>query len=326
MSLILGIESSCDETGLAVVEDGVRVVCNEIASQVPIHTRYGGVVPEIASRHHLACISSMFERIMAAAGVDRVDAVAATNGPGLMGSLLVGVNFAKALAMGWGVPFIPVHHIEGHMFSAFLTDEGPQYPFLALVVSGGHTCLLHSETPHQYQLLGTTRDDAVGDCFDKVARLLQLPYPGGPSIQKAAEGGNPKAYRFPRAMARSDTLDFSYSGLKTSVLYELRERPEYQLNDLAASFQMAAVDVLVSKTRLAIEKTGAPRLVVAGGVAANRLLRERLQAELNVPVLLPPLPLCLDNGAMIAAAAQSRWRHGFAGSLRDTPDANLRLF
>jgi N6-L-threonylcarbamoyladenine synthase len=326
MTRILGIESSCDETGLAIVEDGVRVISNEIASQVPIHTRYGGVVPEIASRHHLACISAMFTRIMEVSGTDRVDAVAATNGPGLMGSLLVGVNFAKALAMGWGVPFVPVHHIEGHMFSAFLTEEGPQYPFLSLVVSGGHTCLLYCETPHHYTLLGTTRDDAVGECFDKVARLLHLPYPGGPSIQKAAEGGNPKAYRFPRAMMRGDTLDFSYSGLKTSVLYELRERPEYQLNDLAASFQMAAVDVLVSKTRLAIAQTNAPRLVVAGGVAANKLLRERLQAELRIPVLLPPLPLCLDNGAMIAAAGYSRLQHGFIGSLRDTPDANLRLF
>jgi len=244
-----------------------------------------------------------------------------------MGSLLVGVSFAKALAYTWRVPFIPIHHIEGHIFSVFLDDDPPAFPFIALVVSGGHTCLLDCAQPHQYRILGTTRDDAVGECFDKVARLLDLPYPGGPSIQEAAEQGNPKAIRFPRGLARSCELDFSYSGLKTAVLYELRRNPDAasRVADVAASFQYAAIDVLVSKTKLALEKTGASRLVLAGGVAANRLLRERLKAELDVPVHMPPLALCLDNGAMIAAAADSRLKRNLLGDLRATPNPNLPL-
>jgi N6-L-threonylcarbamoyladenine synthase len=260
---------------------------------------------------------------MAATG-GAVDAVAVTIGPGLMGSLLVGVSFAKALAYTWRVPFIPVHHIEGHIYSVFLCDAPPEFPFLALVVSGGHTCLIECDVPHHYRLLGTTRDDAVGECFDKVARLLELPYPGGPSIQKAAEHGNPKAIRFPRALAGSGQLEFSYSGLKTAVLYELRKTTA-SVADVAASFQAAAIDVLVSKTKLAIEQTGAVRLVLAGGVAANRQLRGRLEAELDVPVHMPPLALCIDNGAMIAAAGDSRLKHGLAGTWRATPDPNLPL-
>ncbi|MBN2310194.1 MAG: tRNA (adenosine(37)-N6)-threonylcarbamoyltransferase complex transferase subunit TsaD, partial [Candidatus Hydrogenedentes bacterium] len=261
MSRILGIETSCDETGVAVVEDGRCILANEVASQIAIHAPFGGVVPEIASRHHTECISQLLEQALAdaaaSAGAEQsggearptaparatgdaapVDAVAATCGPGLMGSLLVGVNFAKALAYAWRVPFVPVHHIEGHLFSAFLTDTPPAFPFLALVVSGGHTCIIDCPEPHRYDILGATRDDAVGECFDKAARLLGLPYPGGPSIQDAAKGGNPDAIAFPRAMADSDSLEFSYSGLKTAVLYELRST-KAPLADLAASFQAA---------------------------------------------------------------------------------------
>lgn len=325
MTRILGIETSCDETGVALVEDGRHIVASEIASQVSIHAQFGGVVPEIASRQHTQCISQLTASVLAEAGPE-VDAVAATNGPGLMGSLLVGVCFAKALAQAWQAPFIPVHHIEGHIFSVFLTDAPPEFPFIALVVSGGHTCLLECGAPHRYATLGATRDDAVGECFDKVARLLGLPYPGGPSIQKAAELGDPTAFSFPRAMSASGELDFSYSGLKTAVLYELRKfKDSIPIADIAASFQAAAVDVLVSKTKLAIKKTRAARLVLAGGVAANSLLRERLDAELGIPVHMPPLALCIDNGAMIAAAGDSRFRRNLFGDLCTTPSPNLPL-
>lgn len=323
MSLILGIETSCDETGVAVVLDGRTVLANEVASQVSIHAVYGGVVPEIASRRHTECISQLAERALEHAP-GPVDAVAATQGPGLLGSLLVGMTFAKSLSYAWGVPFISVHHLEGHIFSVFLGDEPPEFPFLALIVSGGHTCLVACGAPHAYRLLGTTRDDAVGECFDKVARLLNLPYPGGPSIQRAAIEGDPRAIRFPRAMLKDDSLDFSYSGLKTAVLYELR-RQKPPVADVAASFQYAAVDALVAKTQTAVRSTGLRHVILAGGVAANRLLRERLQNELDVPVSMPPFEYCVDNGAMIAAAGDSRLRHGLIGDYAAPARPNLPL-
>jgi N6-L-threonylcarbamoyladenine synthase len=323
MTRVLGIETSCDETGVAVVQDR-SILANIVASQVALHAEFGGVVPEIASRQHLQCISQLVRGVLQEAGGD-VAAVAATVGPGLMGSLLVGVSFAKALAFAWRVPFVPVHHIEGHIFSAFLDTEAPiEYPFLALVVSGGHTCLLECDAPHHYITLGATRDDAVGESFDKVARLLGLPYPGGPSIQEAAAEGNPKAVRFPRGLVGAETLEFSYSGLKTAVLYELRKR-QWPVADVAASFQAAAVDVLLVKTKQAIRQVQPRRLVLAGGVAANRLLRDRLNAELDVPVLMPPISLCIDNGAMIAAAGASRLTHGLVGDLTVTPNPSLTL-
>ncbi len=323
MSIILGIETSCDETGIAVVADGTRVLANEVASQIKIHAPFGGVVPEIASRQHTECIYQLTQLALETAGVE-VDAIAATCGPGLMGSLLVGVNFGKALAFAWNKPFVPVHHIEGHLFSVFLNRDEVDWPFLALIVSGGHTLLAQCDRPHEYRLLGTTRDDAVGECFDKVARLLDLPYPGGPAIQALAPEGDPAALTFPRGMSDSGDLDFSYSGLKTAVLYATREGIHGQA-DLAASFQAAAIDILLIKTQQAILETGAKRLVVAGGVAANALLRDRLQAEIGIPVHIPPLALCLDNGAMIAAAGDSRLRHGLAGGLGATPTPNWPL-
>lgn len=323
MTQVLGIETSCDETGIAVVENGRSILANEVASQIAIHARFGGVVPEIASRQHTRCISQLTQTVLGVTG-RQPDAVAATVAPGLMGSLLVGVNFAKALAYAWRVPFVPVHHLEGHIFSALLGDDPPDWPFLALIVSGGHTSLIWCPQPHTYQTLGTTRDDAVGECFDKVARLLDLPYPGGPSVQKAAEGGDPHAFTFPRAMSKTDTLDFSYSGLKTAVLYQLRDGGG-ALADLSASFQYAAIDILIIKSRLAIQQTGAKHLVVSGGVAANRLLRERLMEDIDVPVSMPPFALCVDNGAMIAAAGASRLAHGMIGNLRTTPTPSLPL-
>lgn len=313
---ILGIETSCDETGIAVVEDGRRILANEVASQIDIHAAFGGVVPEIASRRHTEIIYQLTDHVLNKTG-GKPDAIAVTHGPGLMGSLLVGVNFGKALAYSWEVPYVPVHHLEGHIFSVFLADDAPEFPFLALIVSGGHTCLVRCDRPHHYELLGTTRDDAVGECFDKVARLLNLPYPGGPSIQRAAEHGDPNAIPFPRAMAGGDTLDFSYSGLKTAVLYKLRANG-HAVADVAASFQNAAVDILVRKTHAALERTGLRSLVVAGGVAANKLLRERLKHTLDVPVFVPPFALCVDNGAMIAAAGHSRLQHGDVGDMRST--------
>jgi len=329
MSVILGIETSCDETGVAVAVNGREVLANEVASQIDIHREFGGVVPEIASRQHIKIISLLVEKVLRDAGTEP-DAVAATYGPGLMGSLLVGLSFAKGWAYARSKPFVPVHHIEGHIFSSMLGEKAPEFPFLALVVSGGHTQLVQCPLPHRYEILGSTRDDAVGESFDKVARLLGLPYPGGPSIQKASEGGNPKAFDFPRAMTGRDSLEFSYSGLKTAVLYALREyegqdRPPALIADLAASFQHAAIDVLLIKTKQAIQRTDAPRLVLAGGVAANRLLRERLMAELDIEVFLPPLKYCVDNGAMIAAAADSRLRHGLTSDLRATAHPSLPL-
>jgi len=323
VSVILGIETSCDETGVAVVKDGRHVLSNEVASQIDLHKEFGGVVPEIASRQHARIISQLAEKALREAAAE-VEAIAATRGPGLMGSLLVGLSFAKALAYAWSRPFVGVHHIEGHLFSVMLGDEAPEFPFLALIVSGGHTQLVQCPAPHQYEILGRTRDDAVGECFDKVARLLGLPYPGGPSIQGAAESGDPGAFVFPRAMSDQPTLDFSYSGLKTAVLYALRDGATGAA-DLAASFQTAAIDILLIKTKQALTQTDAPRVVLAGGVAANQLLRRRLASELDVPVFLPPLAYCVDNGAMIAAAAESRLRHGFVSDLRTTASANLSL-
>lgn len=323
MSIILGIESSCDETGVAIVKDGREVLANEVASQIDIHKAFGGVVPEIASREHTKVIYQLVESVMAEADVE-IDAIAATQGPGLMGSLLVGFSFAKALAYAWKKPFVPVHHIEGHLFSVFLGEEAPEFPFLALVVSGGHTQIIRCDAPHDYEILATTRDDAVGESFDKVARLLDLPYPGGPSIQKAAAEGNPEAFDFPRAMRAKNKMGFSYSGLKTAVLYALQEG-ECNAADVAASFQAAAVDILIIKTRQVLEQTGLKHVIVAGGVAANALLRERLQNDLPAKVYMPPFKYCIDNGAMIAAAADSLLAHDKVGEMSATPNPGLKL-
>lgn len=323
MSVILGIESSCDETGIAVVKNGREVLANELASQIDVHKIFGGVVPEIASRQHTKIISQLVAQVMDSIE-EPIDAIAATQGPGLMGSLMVGLSFAKALAYSWKLPFVPVHHIEGHLFSAFLGEEAPEFPFLSLVVSGGHTQIIQCHAPHHYEILGTTRDDAVGESFDKVARLLNLSYPGGPSIQKAAATGDPTAFDFPRAMRHKGNLEFSYSGLKTAVLYALQEG-EAKVEDVAASFQAAAIDILLIKIKQAIQQTGATQLVIAGGVAANQLLRDRTTSELDIEVFLPPFKYCIDNGAMIAAAGHSRFEHGLFGDFGTTPNPGLPL-
>lgn len=329
MRYVLGIETSCDETGIAIVKDGKEVISNYLASQVPIHADYGGVVPEIASRQHLIHISRLVRRVLNETNCEP-DSVAVTQGPGLMGSLLVGVNFAKAFAWTKKIPIIPIHHIEGHIYSSMLLDKSPDFPFLSLVVSGGHTMLIKCKVPHKYEIIGNTRDDAVGESFDKVARILGLPYPGGPSIQKSAENGNPKYCSFPQGLVNSDSLEFSYSGLKTAVLYKVREVPEVErtpqwVSDISASFQWSAIDVLITKTKLAIKKTGLKRLVVAGGVSANALLRKRLTEELDIDVFLPEFKYCLDNGAMIASAGYYRLKSGYSSDFSFTANPSLSL-
>jgi N6-L-threonylcarbamoyladenine synthase len=309
--LVLGIESSCDEMAAAVLRDGREVLGSRVHGQDATHAPYGGVVPELASRDHLRAVSGVVEAVLAEAGVapEDLDAVAATAGPGLVGSLLVGLSFGKALAFRLGVPFVGVHHLEGHLVSAELADASLAPPFIGLVVSGGHTALYRLEardTPPV--LLGQTRDDAVGEAFDKVAKLLGLPYPGGPALSAAARDGDPAAVAFPRPLAGAPGLDFSYSGLKTAVALEVERRGELgprDVADVAASFEAAATDHLVTRARRALRDEGMARLAVVGGVAANRRLREELSAagrRDGFRVVFPPLELCTDNAVMIAAA------------------------
>jgi N6-L-threonylcarbamoyladenine synthase len=335
---VLGIETSCDETSAAVLVDG-EVRSNVISSQL-VHARYGGVVPELASRAHQRLIIEVVEEALRAAGITRkeIQAVAATRGPGLAGALLVGLTFAKALAYGMHVPFIGVNHMEGHLYSNFLSPRKPEYPFLSLIVSGGHTMLVFVEAPLRHRVLGQTRDDAAGEAFDKVAKMLGLGYPGGPAVQKCAQDGNLAAIRFPRALAGSP--DFSFSGIKTAVLYHLRDQgllgpdtralpmPDRQRADICASFQSAVVETLVEKTLRAAEEVRPAWICVAGGVSANAHLRSRMEeegAKRRIPVSVPPMQYCMDNGAMIALAGWMHLRHGETGAL-DTPAVpNLSL-
>ncbi|MEX2540393.1 MAG: tRNA (adenosine(37)-N6)-threonylcarbamoyltransferase complex transferase subunit TsaD [Trueperaceae bacterium] len=308
MAVVLGIDTSCDDTGIGITRDG-RVAANVVASQAALHGRFGGVVPEAASREHLLVIDEVLGRALAEAEVEvgELQAVAATFGPGLVGALLVGLNYGKTLAWGLGIPFLPVHHLEGHIASALAGGEA-EPPFLCLVASGGHTSLFDVAAWGEYRELGRTRDDAAGEAFDKVARLLGLPYPGGPELARLARQGNPEAFRFTAPMQRQEGFDFSFSGLKTAVATLLERQPEAEPADVAASFERTAVDSLLGTTLRAARQTGRETLVVAGGVAANERLRSRL-AESGLTVLLPPPGLSTDNGAMIALAAETRlWR------------------
>lgn len=315
---ILGIETSCDETAAAVVENGRLILSNLVASQVDLHAQFGGVFPEVASRQHIRTIYPIIEGALQKAhlNLSDVDAIAVTRGPGLPGSLVVGINTAKGIALGSGLPLIGVNHLEAHVYSAWLhhpdspaTPE-PRFPLLALIVSGGHTELMLMEDHLQYKSLGVTLDDAAGEAFDKVARLLGLPYPGGPSIQSAAERGNPEAFDFPRPWLE-DTWNFSFSGLKTAVLREVRRIQErgqpLPVTHLAASFQAAVVDVLVGKTLKAAEAYQVQDILIAGGVSANRALRQAILARARQPVHIPHISLCTDNAAMIAAAGYYRF-------------------
>jgi len=319
--LVLGIESSCDETAAAVISNG-KMLSNVIASQIAVHSQYGGVVPEIASRQHIEAINLVLKQALNDAHVTlrEIEGIAVTRGPGLIGSLLIGLSTAKALAYALDIPFVGVNHVEGHVTAAFLAEKPPSFPFIALVVSGGHTNIYQVKNYHNFQLLGQTRDDAAGEAFDKGAKLLNLGYPGGVVIDRIAKSGNPKAVAFPRAM--KDSSDFSFSGLKTSLLVMLKKRGRdfsaEELPDIAASYQEAIVDVLVDKTIKAVEDNGISRVVVCGGVAANGRLRERFAAATvarNIELFIPPVILCTDNAAMIAAIGEIMLKNGQRDSL-----------
>jgi N6-L-threonylcarbamoyladenine synthase len=316
---ILAIETSCDETAVAVVDNGTTIVSNIVASQVDLHARYGGVFPEVASRRHIEVIYTVIDQALREAhlSVDDLDCIAVTRGPGLVGSLLVGVNAAKGMAIGRNKPILGINHIEGHVYSLWLTEgvEEFEFPIVTLVVSGGHTELYLVKDHLVYEHLGGTIDDAAGEAFDKVGRLLGLPFPGGPAIDAAAQDGDQRAFRFPRAVL-DDDYNFSFSGLKTAVMRESKrfEDGRTPVADLAASFQAAVVDVLVTKTANAAEAHGAKAVHLAGGVSANRALRRQMDLALSIPVRYPPPILCTDNAAMIAAAAHQR----FISGQRDT--------
>jgi N6-L-threonylcarbamoyladenine synthase len=329
---ILAIETSCDETAAAVVDDGRVVRSSVVASQADLHARYGGVVPEIASRAHVELICDVVEEALVEAGVvlDDLDAVAAVRGPGLAGALLVGVSAAKAISIAKDLPYVGVHHHEAHLYAAMIEDPLLEPPLVTLIVSGGHTLLVAMDGHGRYRVLGETVDDAAGEAFDKVARFLGLGYPGGPAIDRLAREGDPEAIRFPRPM-RNDGLDFSFSGLKTAVVQYVRKHPEAGVADIAASFQAAIVDVLVEKLQAAALETGIATVVAGGGVAANSALRARLTdlgadgAGGDVKVVLPGIELCTDNAAMVGAVAAYRLAADGPTPLEAPVVPNLRL-
>jgi len=326
---ILGIETSCDETAAAVVVDGTQVVSSVVSSQVDLHARYGGVVPEVASRAHVEMLMPVVAQALveAGAGGSDIDAVAATVGPGLIGSLLVGVSAAKSLSLVWDVPFVAVNHLEAHLYAAFLEEPKIELPLVVLLVSGGHTMLVSMEGHGQYRLLGQTLDDAAGEAFDKVARFLDLGYPGGPLIDRLSLDGDPRAIAFPRPML-NDGLDFSFSGLKTAVVNHVRKHPDVGAADVAASFQQAAVDVLVTKARRAARQIDARGICLAGGVAANSQLRMRVLdvcEEDSLHAFIPSRAMCTDNAAMIAAAGYYCFQRNGASPIDTGADPNLRL-
>jgi len=333
--LTLGIETSCDETAAAVLKDD-KVLSSIVSSQIDIHKKYGGVVPELASREHLKNLMPIIREALAASSVmlKDIDLVAVTYTPGLIGALLVGVSAAKAIAYAQGIPFIGVHHGEGHILAAHLEYPGIGYPYIALLVSGGHTALYHVKGLGEYRLLGQTRDDAAGEAYDKVAKLLGLEYPGGPVLDKLAQEGNPGAVKFPRG--HLDGYDFSFSGLKTAVrnrvaLFTNKDTgidPGVSIRDVAASFQAAVMDTLVDKTMLAATSTGADKIVVAGGVAANSLLRKRMKDEAEkrgATLYLPAMGLCIDNAAMIALAGYLHHKRGETSRLDLNPRPSMPL-
>ena len=313
--LVLGIETSCDETGVALFDERTGLLGHDIYSQVALHAEYGGVVPELASRDHIRRLIPLIKELLQKhqRGLKDLDGIAVTEGPGLAGALLVGAAVAHSMAYALEIPVVSIHHLEGHLLSPLMADPAPEFPFVALLVSGGHTQLMRVDGVGQYTLLGDTLDDAAGEAFDKTAKLLGLPYPGGPALARLSEGGDPNRFTLPRPMLGSGDLNFSFSGLKTAVL-TLKHRlalDSATLRDLAASFQAAVVDVLVAKARLAMKATRLRQLVIAGGVGANTLLRARMRdiaADGQLEVFYPPLDLCTDNGAMIAFAGARRLR------------------
>ena len=340
--LILGIDTSCDDTSASVVENGTKIISNIISSQSEIHKKYGGIVPELASRRHIEMIWPVVNEALKIASVrlEDLSGVAVCHGPGLIGSLLVGCSFAKAVCYSKQLPLLAVNHLEGHIFSSFLEGSKPSFPFIALIVSGGHTCLYRVDGFGKYKELGRTRDDAAGEAYDKVSKLLGLGYPGGPVIEKLAQDGNPKAIDFPRAYL-PESLDFSFSGLKTAVLNfsksefrsqksnaEFRILDSALINDIAASFQASIVDVLVRKTEWAIKKERIKRVTLTGGVASNSELRKKMKKmgkEKEVEILIPSISLCTDNAAMIAAAGYYYLKTKNIAGLDLNPKAHMPL-
>jgi N6-L-threonylcarbamoyladenine synthase len=337
---ILGIETSCDETAAAVVADGSIVKSSVVASQTKLHEKYGGVVPEIASRAHIENIYPVITEAISRARVskDDISAIAVANQPGLTVALVVGVTAAKTLCLAWEKPLIAVNHLHAHLQSAMLAEQNLELPAVALIVSGGHTCLYDCQSPLELKLIGRCIDDAAGEAFDKVAAILNLPYPGGPAIEKAAKGGNPRSINFPRSMLGPDSLDFSFSGLKTAVLYycrgqdmkgqsSVKSMSRQQIADIAASFQAAVIETLVEKTRRAIEKIDAKTVLLGGGVAANTKLREALSklCETLRParkLLIAPKPYCTDNAVMVASLAYHKYKAGLFADLTLEPKAS----
>ncbi len=315
---ILGIETSCDETGVAIYDSEQGLMSHALYSQVAIHAEYGGVVPELASRDHVRKVTPLIRQVMQESNSckDDIDGIAFTKGPGLMGALLVGAATASSLAWAWNVPAIGIHHLEGHLLAPMLEEENKvEFPFIALLVSGGHTMLIEVDELGEYKLLGESLDDAVGEAFDKTAKLLGLSYPGGPVLAKLAEGGNPERFRFPRPMTNRPGLDFSFSGLKTFAITTVQEHGLEQQTkaDVAYAFQEAVVDTMIIKCRRAIEQRGIKRLIVAGGVGANKRLRQRLKEEMEkigAELFFPSMQFCTDNGAMIAYAGYRRFMQG----------------
>ena len=328
--LVLAIETSCDETAVAILRAPRDILASEVASQIDLHKRYGGVVPEVASRNHLPRIRPLIEAALHRSGssLTDIDCFAATRGPGLLTSLLVGYSAAKGLAIGLGKPFIGINHLEGHLLSPFLPGIDRAFPSIGLIVSGGHTMLVRSTGIGAYRLLGRTLDDAAGEAFDKVAKLLGLPYPGGPEIDRLARQGNPKKFDLPRSMAKSGDFNFSFSGLKTAVRYLLPKLEGDFHADLCASFQEAVVDVLVQKTIRAAERSGVQLVTVSGGVSANSRLRSKMleaTASARLDLKLASPSLSTDNAAMIAYAALERYQLGYRTDLREDADPNLQL-
>ncbi|MCS6936163.1 MAG: tRNA (adenosine(37)-N6)-threonylcarbamoyltransferase complex transferase subunit TsaD [Candidatus Bipolaricaulota bacterium] len=324
----LGIETSCDETSVAILRDGREILANIVYSQAHLHDKYGGVVPEVASRNHIKKLPFVVREALERAGLslEQLSLVGATYGPGLVGPLLVGLSYAKAIAYALERPFVGVNHLEGHLFAHYLENPDAPPPFVALIVSGGHTLLVHVKAYGDYAVLGETRDDAAGEAFDKVGKLLGLGYPAGAALDRLARQGDPNSIALPRPMLDSDSLEFSFAGLKTAIVYYLRDHPDADRADLAASFQEAVVDVLVEKTLQAARHLRIETIVVVGGVAANSRLRERLLAHRDYRVLFPKMELCTDNAAMIAACAYFRNTIlGQRDSLELGPDPSLRL-
>ncbi len=320
---VLGIETSCDETGVALFDTERGLVAHALHSQVDLHAVYGGVVPEIASRDHVRMLLPLIQQVMSEAGIEKPDAIAYTAGPGLVGALMVGGGMANGLGLAWDCPVIPVHHMEGHLLAPMLEDQPPEFPFLALLVSGGHTMLIAVRALGDYRVLGTTLDDAVGEAFDKTAKLLGLGYPGGPALAALAEAGNDKAFAFPRPMLQKPGFDFSFSGLKTAVMLEVQKAEasgSLCREDIAASFQRAAVDTLIGRALKAAKSEQLDRIVVAGGVGANRLLRNDIAERFDGEVFYPRMEFCTDNGAMIAVAGAMRLAEaGVADAIKAQP-------